>query len=407
VSSKWREFCGSAGKSIGYDTIMTLPTTGPMSFVVMAWIALALVLIPMTTVASAQDGAGFSASAEYLLWWMKNSPAAPPLLSTGTLGDPDFSVVFGGRDYDTGAQPGGRFSVGYRFNRDWALEGIGFFLTSTAATRIVTSSGAPGSVRLVIPIFQVDQNREGRLTIANQGEFFGDARESLGNSLHGAELNVARRIAGADSWRLEALAGVRYLRLRETLSFAASSVALDVPDVFDLTDVFETTNRFYGAQAGIKGEYVRDRWFAQATAKVALGVMRQSLDVRGTLLTNDFNDLAAPQTFPGGVFAQPTNIGDHHRDRFAVVPEVGLKVGYRVTPWASLFVGYTFLYASAVARPGNQIDRGVNTTQAMAFQAPQTPAPSPALEGPPRPAARIRDSDFWVQGLNVGVSFSY
>ena len=71
--------------------------------------------------------------------------------------------------------------------------------------------------------------------------------------------------------------------------------------------------------------------------------MRESLVVRGTLLTNDFNDLAAPQTFLGGVFAQPSNIGHHQRDRFAVVPEAALKVGYRLTSWASLFVGYTFL----------------------------------------------------------------
>ena len=369
----------------------------------------ALLLSTMVTAASAQGGEGarFSASAEYLLWWMKDSPASPPLLSTGTLGDPDFSVVFGGRDYDTGAQPGGRFTIGYRLNRDWALEASGFFLSSTAVTRTVVSTGALGSARLVIPFFRVDDNREGRLTMASPGEFQGDVRESLGNSLHGAELNVTRRIAGADRWRLDALAGVRYLRLRETLSLAGSSVALDVPDVFEVTDVFETTNRFYGAQAGIKAEYGHDRWFAQVTAKVALGVMRQSLDVDGTLLTNDFNDLASPQTFVGGVFAQPSNIGHYGRDRFAVVPEFGAKVGYRLTPWASLFVGYTFLYASAVARPGNQIDRGVNTTQGMAFQTPQTPAPSLTLAGPARPAARIRDTDFWAQGLSVGVSFSY
>lgn len=372
-----------------------------------AVIALTLLFSTMPAVAWAQDAARFSAGAEYLLWWMKDSPAAPPLLSTGTLGDPDFSVVFGGRAYDPGPQPGGRFTVGYRLDPDWALQGVGFFLGSTAVTRTVSSSGALGSTRLVIPIFRVDQDRESRLTIANPAEFFGAARESLSNSLHGAEFNVTRRIAGAEGWRLDALGGVRYLRLRETLSLAGSSVALDVPDVFDVTDVFETTNRFYGAQAGIKAEYGTDRWFAQATAKVALGVMRQSLDVTGTLVTNDFNDFGAPQTFAGGVFAQPSNIGHYHRDRFAVVPEFAAKVGYRLTSWASAFVGYTFLYASTVARPGNQIDRGVNTTQAMAFQAPQTPAPSLTLEGPARPAARIRDSDFWAQGLSVGVSFSY
>ncbi len=374
-------------------------------------LALAVVLLAATTPAWAQspagDGARFSASAEYLLWWMKDSPAPPPLLSTGRVGDSDFSVVLGGRDYDTSPHPGARFTVGYRLTADWALEGIGFFLPTTSVTKTVSASGAPGSPRLVVPIFQVDQSAEGRLTIANPGEFLGAARESLRSSMHGAEVNVTRRIASGDRWRLDALGGLRYLRLSETLSFSASSVALDVPDVFQPADVFETTNRFYGAQLGVKGEYVQGGWFGQGTAKVGLGVMRQSLDIAGSLLTNDFNDLGAPQTFAGGVFAQPTNIGSHDRNRFAVVPEVGLKAGYRFTSWASVFVGYTFLYASAVVRPGNQVDRNVNTTQAMAFQVPQSPPPSVALAGPAQPAARFRESDFWAQGLDVGVSFSY
>ena len=367
-------------------------------------VALALVLC---TASGASAQVGLSGSAEYLLWWTKDSPAAPPLLSTGTLGDPDFSVVFGGRPYDAGAQPGGRFRLGYRVDDEWGLEGIGFFLPTTSVTRTVSSSGAPGSVRLVIPVFRLEEGQEGRLTIANPNEFHGAVRESFTTNLHGAELNVTRRLAGAAGWRVDALAGFRYLRLRETLGLAANSVALDVADVFNVADVFETTNRFYGAQAGVKGEWARDRWFVEGSAKVALGVMRESLDVAGTLVTNDFNDLGDPQTFVGGVFAQPTNIGRHRRDRFAVVPEVGLKLGYRLTSWASLFVGYTFLYASAMARPGDQIDRSVNTTQAVAFQPPQTPAPPVALVGPAGPAARLRDSDFWAQGLSVGVSFSY
>ena len=200
-------------------------------------LALAVVLLATTTPASAQapagDGARFSASAEYLLWCAKDSPASPPLLSTGRLGDSDFSVVLGGRDYDTSPHPGARFTVGYRLTPDWALEGIGFFLPTTSVTKTVSSSGAPGSPRLVIPIFQVDQSAEGRLIIANPGEFFGDPRESLRSSMHGAEVNVTRRIASADRWRLDALGGFRYLRLSEKLSFSASASRTARAAVYD------------------------------------------------------------------------------------------------------------------------------------------------------------------------------
>lgn len=374
-------------------------------------LVMVLVLLATVGAASAQtpagDGARFSTSAEYLLWWAKDSPAPPPLLSTGTLGESDFSAVLGGRAYDLGPQQGGRFTASYRLTPDWTIEGIGFFLPQASATKTVSSSGEPGSPRLVVPQFRVDEGREFRLTIANPGEFYGAARESLSSGMDGAELNVARRIAPGAGWRIDVLAGFRYLRLQEQLSFSASSVAVDVPDVFMPTDVFGVDNRFYGAQLGLKADYAWGAWFAQGTAKVALGVMRESIDVSGSLLTNDFNDLGIPQMFAGGLFALPTNIGHHRRDRFAVVPEAGLKVGYRLTSWASVFAGYTFLYASVVVRPGTQIDRAINTTQAMTFQEPVSPPPTLALQGEARPAVRFRESDFWVQGLSAGVSFSF
>lgn len=376
-----------------------------------AIVAVTLTLLATAGAARAQmpndDGPRFSTSAEYLLWWIKDSPASPTLLSTGVLGESDFSTVLGGREYDLGPQQGGRFTASYRLTPDWTIEGIGFFLPSTPVTKTVSSSGAINSQRLVVPSFRVDEGREFRLTIANPTEFSGSARESLRSGMSGAELNVGRKVAAGAGWRVDVLGGFRYLRLQEELSFAASSVGLEEPDIFMPTDVFAVDNQFFGGQLGVKADYRWGGWFVQGTARVALGVMRQSIDITGSLLTNDFNDFGAPQVFAGGLFALPTNIGHHHRDRFAVVPEVGLKLGYRLTPWAAVFVGYTFLYANKVVRPGDQIDRTINTTQAMTFQAPQTPPPTLALQGEARPAVRFRESDVWMQGLSVGVSFSF
>ena len=376
-----------------------------------AIVAIVLILLATAGVASAQtpagDGPRFSTSAEYLLWWVKDSPAPPPLLSTGVLGAPDFSVVLGGRPFDLGLQQGGRFTASYRLTPDWTIEGVGFFLPQTSVTKTVSSSGAPGSVRLVVPQFRVDEGREFRLTMANPGEFFGSARESLRSGMDGAELNVTRTIARGAGWRVDALGGFRYLRLREELSFSTSSVDIEAPDVFMPIDVFAVDNQFYGGQLGVKADYTWGAWFAQGTAKVALGVMRESIDVSGSLLTNDFNDFGAPQVFAGGLFALPTNIGQHRRDRFAVVPEVGLKVGYRLTSWASVFVGYTFLYSNRVVRPGTEVDRAINTTQSMTFQSTQTPPPTLTLQGEARPAVRFRESDFWAQGLSAGLALSF
>ena len=86
-----------------------------------------------------------------------------------------------------------------------------------------------------------------------------------------------------------------------------------------------------------------------------------------------------------------------------MVPEAALNVGYRLTNWASLVAGYTFLYASNVARPGEQIDRTVNTTQSPSFGGP---VPT-RLVGAARPRFQFEGSDFWAHGPSFGVALKF
>jgi len=66
---------------------------------------------------------------------------------------------------------------------------------------------------------------------------------------------------------------------------------------------------------------------------------------------------------PAGLLARPSNSGRSSRDAFAAVPECAVTLGYRVTRWLRATVGYSFLYWSDVARPGDQIDRGLDRRQ--------------------------------------------
>ena len=90
------------------------------------------------------------------------------------------------------------------------------------------------------------------------------------------------------------------------------------------------------------------------------------------------------------------------RFTFSVVPETGLQLGYQVTPWLRATVGYTLIYWTHVARPGNQTDRTVN---------PALVPTDPLFGiggGPARPALpAVRESDFWVQGVNFGLVLTY
>ncbi len=79
------------------------------------------------------------------------------------------------------------------------------------------------------------------------------------------------------------------------------------------------------------------------------------------------------------------------------MPEIGLTLGYDLTPRLKATVGYTLLYWSDVARPGDQIDLNVDPAQ---------------LAGPhqttgAKPAFVLHTSDFWAQGLNLGLDYRF
>jgi hypothetical protein len=117
--------------------------------------------------------------------------------------------------------------------------------------------------------------------------------------------------------------------------------------------------------------------FASGSLKVGLGAMQQTVDISGSLVTNDFTNFGPTQTFPGGYFALPSNIGTYNRAVFAVLPELGLNIGFQITSWASVFVGYTFLYTNDVVRPGKQVNRNINPTQSVSWTVDPSAQPTP------------------------------
>ena len=81
---------------------------------------------------------------------------------------------------------------------------------------------------------------------------------------------------------------------------------------------------------------------------------------------------------------------------FAVVPEVRVGVGYRLTDCIQVTVGYNLMWWTNVVRAGDQIDLAVNPNQLPPVVGPI------AVQAP-----GIRDTTMWVQGLSLGVLFNY
>src|SRR5262249_37158965 len=103
-----------------------------------------------------------------------------------------------------------------------------------------------------------------------------------------------------------------------------------------------------------------------------------------------------PAVSPGGIFVQPTNMGRYWCWDFAVVPEAGLRVAFQLWRNLQISAGYDFLYWSSVVRPGAQVNRDVNLSQSTLLG-------SGTLTGPAQPLAPLARSDFFANGLSLGL----
>jgi hypothetical protein len=363
-------------------------------------------------------------SAEYLVWWIKDGPLPGPLVTScaladanpGAIGQPGTRALLGDDDIDNKARTGGRFTAGYWFDCDQTVgaEATYLFLGKRTITQTVSADGAPGSPIIGVPFFSPTPGMEGESFLPLSfpplfgiGEA-GRATLSLSNFLQGAEatgvINLPLREvwpgALCAGWRVDVVAGFRYLQLDENLCFATDTGTAPPFDLMfsrQTVDTFDTRNRFYGGQLGARAEYASGKVFVRGTAKFALGDVHETVDVSGQTTTNTFG---FPSTTPGGIFAQPSNSGHFTRDKFAVIPEVTLRVGYQFTESFSLFAGYNFLFVSEVLRPGDQMDRGLNLSQSPAFG-------TGVLVGPARPMPLLSGSSFWAQGLDLGLEVRF
>jgi hypothetical protein len=357
-----------------------------------------------------QDANRFWFRGEYLLWWLKESPV-PALVTTsppgtpralaGVLGAPGTVILFDGDENPE--RSGGRFTIGFWFDSEQTigLESTTMFL---AERSIVFRDGSGGTPILARPFFNVVSGTQASELVAYPGVLAGNVVASSANQLWSTELNLRGNFWRGCFWHLDWLAGVRFLGFDEKLGI---SEGLTVPaGAGSLTgsnivvqDSFGTHNQFVGGQVGLEVGFRRGRWSVDLLGKVALGNTHEEANINGS------TQFAVPglpvNVQPGGLYALPSNIGEYTRDRFAVVPEAGVLIGYQITRTLRAIVGYTFLYNSAVLRPGNQIDRGINVSQLPSQVGPGT------LVGPARPAPILHGSDFWAQGLSFGLELRY
>ncbi len=347
---------------------------------------------------------------EYLLWWIRGTHL-PPLISANNtqtvpvLSESSTSLVTGNSVLDNKDRSGGRFTVGWALDsaQTFGLEGNYFFLGSRTTTVGAGSSGAPGTPAIGVPYHDVTTNTEQVQTVAFPGFARGSATVSASARMQGAEVNGVANLWYESWFQLDGLIGFRYLELDEGLQLAYISDRLSGASTTLLSlgasDQFDGHNRFYGGQLGLRMELRGGPFFLNLAGKLALGDTNEVVRIGGVSVQ------ALPgrpaEVLNGGTLALPSNSGRFTRNQFAVLPEATVLAGVLLPMNTRLFVGYNLIYLSQVARPADQIDRNANPTQM-----PLSTRTGPFF-GPARPAFAFHGTDFWAQGLVIGVEYRY
>jgi len=335
------------------------------------------------------------------------SPPGTAQGAAGVLGQPGTSVLVGDSRVNRDGRSGGRFDLGYWVDscRTWAVEGNFLFLDHDERRFV---NGSDGTQIIARPFRDALTGLQASQLISFPGLLAGTASvHATANNIYGAEGLVRRSLWSAPDcdcgrgFRADLLAGYRYFQLDEGLQVREDLTSIDVTGLvpvgsqITILDSFRTRNQFHGGEVGVATEWRSGSWSLDLLAKLALGNNRQEVVIDGATRTTVPGGGSSLAT--GGLLAQVSNVGTYHRDEFTLIPELRVTVGYQVGRHVRLLGGYTFLYWTNVVRPGDQVDLTVNPNL----------IPPTNLVGPSRPAFSFHGSDFWAQGLQGGLEFSF
>ncbi|MFL5330223.1 MAG: BBP7 family outer membrane beta-barrel protein [Gemmataceae bacterium] len=351
------------------------------------------------------------ANVEYLLWFVKDEPlnavlfTQGPPASGGRLGAPGVRPLVGGGDIDLGSFNGGRITAGYWCNTTGTIgvEASGFVL-ERGGDSFSLAGGPNDPLAIARPFFNPLTSAEAARFVTSPPGALGNVFTAASSHLWGANADLLLNVRDRSTYRVDAIVGFDYLDLRETLvvgdrTFSPAAVGTNVTTL----DSFASHNQFYGADLGLRGNVKRGRVEFIPTFKVALGVTHEVSENVGR---TDFVTTGGTFTSPAGFLVVGSNSGQQVRDRFAAVPELNLKLAYRLCEHVNVFAAYDILYWSDVVRPGDQVDRVINPLQVPALTG-GNPTPVAALPGPVRPSNDAIRGDFFAQGVSLGFGVTY
>jgi hypothetical protein len=323
----------------------------------------------------------------------------------GALGQPGTTIIAGSSSFPENLHVGGKVTATYWLTDEPETLGLqaSYFIMEMATTNFGASSqGNVTDPVLARPYFNPVLGAEAADLRAFPGTLAGSASSGFATRLMGADGSVLYNMTGYSCLgpSLFVLAGPRFIKFDERYSSNDTATVLPAGTGTTTTiqDNFSTSNIFYGGQIGAQFRYRLEGVTFDFIPKVAIGNNHETLTIGGfTSVTNQVTG----QTITGaqGLFAQPSNIGEYHRNVFMVIPEIGVKLHVDLTENIKVTFGYNYLNMTHVARPADQIDRSVNIQ----------PVGSTTQIGPAVPIqpATISQTSFWAHYFAFGVELVF
>ncbi len=319
-------------------------------------------------------------SAEWLMWYRRGQNL--PVLASQTLATP----LFGGERLGEQGESGGRFSVGRWLDRQ-ETQGIAFRFWGANKENFGFSAAGNSPITIARPF----NNNATQQVIINP--LLPDPSEFLNiqlqSEVYGGDVSLKRLWFRGLGGRVDLLYGYQFFRLNESLGINSRAVlaAAEIPpnSSIDMQELFDVKNEFHGGHLGISTHYGEGRWVVDGQFKLGLGSLKRTAAL--TAMSTSTIPPAIPVITQEGLLITASNRGTTSDSTFAVSPELNLNLGYRLNRNMDFTVGYTYLSMSDVL----QVWRTVDTT----------------VNGTTRPARNFSHDNYWVQGLNLGVTFNY
>ncbi len=337
-------------------------------------------------------------SSDLLLWWYKAQPV-PSLVSAArgtipTLDSTNTSLLVGGKQLASGMDGGGRFILGTGIGDEntFGYE-VAFTFLGGQDGRFNSTDLANRGLVIARPFLNAATGKEDALIVSGPTRPTGYVDVATSTRVSSWEVNGVGTLFDGPNAGLSLLAGYRYFRLKDGLR-VEQAVLQPNGSVLAAADQFDTGNQFHGAQVGFKGDLSSGSVFIEVVGKVALGQNNQQVSIGGQ--TNVLYGGSVAAAAPGGLLAVASNSGRFSNSTFAVLPEAGVKVGFKTGDYSRFSIGYNLLYLNDAVRPGDQIDRAVDPSQVPGLSAAALAGLPPPAD---RPAVPFKRVDFWVQGL--------